>query len=514
MWAMCKPWWLPITAILLALVLAGSARSEERSLVLLFGPTGEENGRQAAHSVADTTHDWLQIQGAGAELRRAGVSEGQVLTKHQQPKDLEQTFLDAAGSGRQTDLVGFLNALDKASYALARLPGKRLLIVILESPPPEIVKAMKGGPEELDSRLSQTADFCRSKAERVVVLDPSAPVSKEPLAALKSLAGITGGLLVREMNSLAAGILTLVPPENTAKAENAAPSPTAAAPVGLPVHTRFIRTFPMRANNSATDMGPMTGWLLVECPIGALQSSTDGGKYVVQARVTETVRNAAGKSVWEAKKDIAIKEPLKKQQARKDGNLYFMRELHLPGGQYTIEAVVEDQASGKSGKAGEALRATDSLPGFAVSDALFVRPLNESADRFDADQVLAYDGKALAPMLDPVFIADEAFSLRLYFIIYPDLRGAKPEMSLEILRNGQAVGRSQLAFNDEIRNTAAENGTMGGKGDQKHEFPYLAEIRDASFDAGQYEARVTIRQGRNTVTRVVPFRVVRAPGPV
>jgi hypothetical protein len=253
----------------------------------------------------------------------------------------------------------------------------------------------------------------------------------------------------------------------------------------------------------------MTGLVLVECPIGALQFRTDGGKFAVEARVTETVRNAAGKSVWEAKKDFTIKEPLKKQQARKDGNLYYMRALQLPGGQYTIEALVEDLVAGKSGKASETLRSSDSLPGFAVSDAMFVRPLNESADRFEADQILAYDGKALAPLLDPVFTADEPFVLRLYFIIYPDLGGAKPEISLEILRDGQTVGRSQLAFNDEIKNTAGENGTLSGKSEQKHEFPYMTEIRDATFSAGQYEARVTIRQGRNTVTRTVPFRVER-----
>ena len=501
--------WLPVPALLLAVFSGGPARSDDRSLVVLFGPTGEDTGRQAAHSIADSTHDWLKIQGATAELRRPGISEGQELTKYMQPKDLEQAFLDAAGSGRQTDLQGFLNALDKAAYALARRPGKRLLIVILESPPPETVKAMKGGPEELESRLSQTVDFCRSKAERVVVLDPSEPVSKEPLAAFKSLAAATGGTLVREAKSLATSLLMIVPLE---KAESAASPPAATAPVGLPVHTRFIRMRPIRAKNAVTDLGPMTGLLLVECPLRALQFRTDGGKYVVEARVTETVRNAEGKSVWEAKKDIAIKEPLKKQQARKDGNLYFMRELQLPGGQYTIEAAVEDLVAGKSGKASETLRASDSLPGFAVSDAMFVRPLNESADRFEADQVLSYDGKALAPLLDPVFVANEPFTLRLYFIMYPDLGGAKPEISLEILRNGQSVGRSHLAFNDEIKNTAAENGTLSGKGEQKHEFPYLTEIRDASFDAGQYEARVTIRQGRNTVTRVAPFRVIRASG--
>jgi hypothetical protein len=496
--------WLTIPALQLALFSAVPASCDDRSLVVLFGPTGEDAGRQAVHSIADTTHDWLKVPGATVELRRPGISEGQELTKYIQPKDLEQTFLDAAGSGRQTDLQGFLNALDKAAYALARRPGKRLLLAVLESPPPETVKAMRGGPEEFESRLSQTVDFCRSKAEQVIVLDPSEAASKDPLPALQSLATATGGMLVRETKSLATSILTIVPLE---RAEIASSPPTATAPVGLPVHTRFIRVLPIRANNPVTDMGPMTGLVLVECPMGALQFTTDGGKFAVEARVTETVRNAEGKSVWEAKKDFTIKEPLKKQQARKDGNLYYMRFLQLPGGQYTIEAVVEDLAAGKAGKASETLRTSDSLPGLAVSDALFVRPLNESADRFEADRILAYDGKALAPLLDPVFTANEPFTLSLYFIIYPDLAGAKPELSLEILRNGQAVGRSQLAFNDEIKNMAGVNGTLGPKSEQKHEFPYLTEIREATFDAGQYEARVTIRQGRNTVTRAVNFRV-------
>ncbi len=46
------------------------------------------------------------------------------------------------------------------------------------------------------------------------------------------------------------------------------------------------------------------------------------------------------------------------------------------------------------------------------------------------------------------------------------------------------------------------------KGEQKHEFPYLATTVSTSFDAGAYEAQVTVRQGRQTITRVVPFRVL------
>jgi hypothetical protein len=256
----------------------------------------------------------------------------------------------------------------------------------------------------------------------------------------------------------------------------------------------------------------MNGLLLVESRLSALEFQADqkAGTYLARARVTQMVRDAAGKFVWQQKKEITLKGPLRRLEARRAGNLCYMREVKLPGGQYTIEATVEDLIAGKSGSTSEPLRASDSLPGFAVSDALIVRKLDESVDKFEADQVLSYDGKALAPMLDPSFRANQPIDLQIYFIIYPDFRGGKPEMSLEILRNGQAVGRSQLPFRDEIRNTATEGGTMDAKGEQKHEFPYLATTISAAFDAGAYEARVTIRQDRNTITLVVPFRVLDA----
>jgi hypothetical protein len=499
-------------AVLLSVLLAGQARADERSLVVLFGPTSEEAGQVAAHAVAGTAHDWLQIAGAGVELRRPGVSEGQELTRYMQAKDLEQAFLDAARGSRQTDMMGFLNALDKAGYALARRHGKRLLIAILESPLPAAVAGMKGGAEEVQNRLNQTVDFCRSNAVNIIVLDPSMPMSKDPFPALKTLAGATGGALLRDPKALNSSVLVIAPVE-TAVSTNAPSSPPAAsAPVGLPVSVRLIRIQPKRANDVNTDLGPMDAFLLVECPLNALEFQVDnGGKFLVHARVSQTVRSAEGKTVWQSKKEITLKEPVKKMPSRRAGSFYYMRQLQLPAGQYTVEAAVDDLIAGKSGTVSQPVHATDSGPGLDVSDAMFVRPMNEAADRFEADQVLSYDGKALAPMLDPVFPANQPFELRLYFIIYPDIRGAKPEISLEILRDGKAVGRSQMAFNDEIRNTTTENGTMGSKGEQKHEFPYLTDMRDATFDAGQYEARVTIRQGRGTVTRVAPFRVVRAP---
>ncbi len=89
-------------------------------------------------------------------------------------------------------------------------------------------------------------------------------------------------------------------------------------------------------------------------------------------------------------------------------------------------------------------------------------------------------------------------------------------MSLEVLRNGHVVGRSVLPFTDKIRNEAVEGGGMSSMvGEQKHEFPYLATLRDVRFGPGEYQARVTVRQGRNALTRIVDFRVLgNAPGAV
>src|SRR5580700_10518018 len=80
-------------------------------------------------------------------------------------------------------------------------------------------------------------------------------------------------------------------------------------------------------------------------------------------------------------------------------------------------------------------------------------------------------------------------------------------MSLEILRHGKVVGRSALPFTDKIRNEAGEGGSMGMASEQKHEFPYMATLRGVQLSPGDYEARVTVRQGRNALTRPVSFRV-------
>jgi hypothetical protein len=520
-----------ITALagLLLAPLCGYSQSA-RSAVFLFGPAGADAARQAARTAVAVSRHWLSRPGSAAELCRSGSVDPLALDAKTPNKSIEPAFLAAARESRDSDPETFLNSLDRAAQSLAGRPGLRILIAIVETPPLS---------SDAETQLQRTIDFCKSNSVRVVVLDPAAVPSKYASHTLLGLGEATGGALIRDAKALEAAVVIASAGSNTAESAYAAPfaaEPVIAAnlpnlPADLPVHTRFMRISPRNSlsfgvqvsvsagqggittveggPNIEDTTGPMRGLFLVESPVNALHFDIDdnSGEYTARARMTQIARNAAGKIVWQASKPVTLHGPLKKLDARRAGNIYYLREVVLPAGRYTLEATVEDLIAGKTGGVREPLRTGMGTPGFTVSDALLVRPFNAAGDKLEADQILAYDGNAISPLLDPVFRANQPFTLQIYLIVYPDIYGSQPQMSLEILRNGHVVGRSALPFGDKIRNESVEGGSMGMVGEQKHEFPYLATLRGVELGPGDYEARITVRQGRNALTRPVSFRV-------
>ena len=508
---------------------AATPGQSARSAIFLLGPAGAEAARQASRSAVAVCRHWLSQAGSTAELRRSGSVDALPLDAKISAKSVETAFLNAAREARDTDPETFLNSLDRAAQALATRPGERILVTVVETPPLS---------SDAENQLKRTIDFCKSNSIRVVVLDPAAVASKYASRSFLALGEATGGALIRDPKALDATVLIASAGSKTAESAYAAPvaaEPVVAnlpnLPTDLPVHIRFMRTSPRGSQsfgvqqsvgagrggittvdggpNIENTTGPVRGLFLLESPVNALHFDIDdnSGVYTARARITEIARNASGKIVWQASKPVTLHGPLKKLEARRDGNIYYLREVVLPSGQYTLEATVEDLIAGKTGGVREPLRTGMGTPGFTVSDALVVRPFNAAGDKLEADQILAYDGNAISPLLDPVFRASQPFTLQIYLIVYPDIYGAQPQMSLEILRHGHVVGRSALPFTDKIRNEAVEGGSMGMVGEQKHEFPYLATLRGVQLSPGDYEARVTVRQGTAALTRPVSFRV-------
>jgi hypothetical protein len=548
------------TALLLAVSLVPAIHAEKGLLTFVFGPSSQEAARQSGRAAAATARHWLQTAGSVVELRRAGSPDAQRMEAGMSTKELEQRFNDTALAARDADPPAFLTTLDAAAQAAALHPGARIVVAVLNSPP---------FSSDAERMLEHLVEVCRAGSVRILVLDIAESAKSVPNAALNALATKTGGAWLRQARALEPNVATVVAPVDepapaapvasaSAAAESAPSAPGAIPKFEIPVHIRFIRTsgtgsvsnsildheadfgsivtgqvpggtlmavgsaeVPYEANDSHA---PLQGLVTVESPLNALKFDTDNdtGTYQAHARLTATVRNAKGAAIWTGRREVNVHGPERKLDARRQGSMFFMRAVTLVGqGPFTLEAKVEDLVAGTTGAIQTPLRVGRNAPGLVASDALVVRPFKGSADKFEADQVLSYEGEALSPVLDPVFRAEEPIDLQVYLRLYPDIHGAPLDLSMEVLNGGRVVARLALPFKSGLANSAREGASskIAGRvenmaGGQAKEFPYLANVKGAKFPPGDYQGVISIRQAKNVIKRVVAFRVVgNTPAP-
>ena len=506
-----------------------------RSAIFMLGPAAGDPGLQAARSAAFACRRWLREPGSSAELRRAGSSVSVALDKIA-GKDLETAFLTAAKDAVDRDPADLISTLDDAVHALASRPGLRVAVAILDAAP------LSSDSQE---SLRQIIQYSSSNSVHIVLLDPSRS-SLETSGEIWKLAGsTTGGAFIQESRTLASTLLSVSGVQPTAAdaepapADRAAPKVQSSLSTDLPVYVRFIQVSNRGGavqSRLATHMdggsayganvgegasrvegagGPLHGYLIVQAPLSALHFDKDDrtAAYSGHAVVTVTVRSASGKDVWHAKKDVKINGPLAKFHEREAGNLYLLREVQLPAGRFTLEASVEDVLATKTANISEPLKTGSGVPGLMVSDAMFVKSLRGSVDKFEADTTLNYQGNAIAPLLGPVFPANTPFKVELYFILYPDVYGPQPAITLEILQEGKVVSQASMPFKSMLRNNAQEIRGSSIKGELQHGFDYIASMNVDKMSASDCQARLTIRQGGSVVTRLVDFRVADT-GPV
>jgi hypothetical protein len=553
------------TALLLAVVFAPVLRAEQGFLTFVFGPSSQEAARQSARAAAATARHWLQTDGSVVELRRAGSPDAQRIDAAMGAKELEQAFNDKALGARDADPPSFLISLDSAAQAAALHPGLRIVVAVLNSPP---------FSSDGERTLEHLVEICQANSVRILVLDVAEGAKSVPNAALNALATKTGGAWVRQARALEPNVAMVTPPDEPAAsaapvapvqpastvAEAAPPTPGAIPKFEIPVHIRFMRisgsgsvgssmldheadfgeTFtltetPLASGNPGPAVGgggsmevsyeandshaPLQGMVTVESPLNALKFDIDDNTntYQARARITAMVRNEKGAIVWTGRREVNVHGPSRKLDERRQGSMFFMRSLGLSGhGPFTLEAKVEDLLAGTTGAIQTPLITSKNAPGLVATDAMVVRPFKGSADKFEADQVLSYEGEALSPVLDPVFRAEKPMDLQIYVRLYPDIHGAPIEMSMEILHEGRVVARMPLPFKGGLASEArdgAASGTISGKaqnilGGEAKEFPYLADMKGAKFSPGDYKAVISIRQSKSVIKRVVAFKVV------
>ena len=541
---------LGTTVLLLAVPFAPGLYAEDGLLTFVFGPSSQEAARQSAHAAAAAARHWVQTGGGVVEIRRAGNPDIKRIDKVPDAREMELTFIDTALAARDADPSSFLFTLDSAAQAAAMHSGARIVVAVLNSPP---------FSSDGERALEHLGEICQAHGVRVLVLDVGEGVKTVPNPALNALTAKTGGAWMRQAKSLETQVALAAPADEpapvqaAAKAAEAAPAaPGAVLKSEIPVRIRFIRTsgtgstsesitdheadFGMTATLSNVNgvvgggggsmevsywpndpNAPLQGLVTVESPLNALKFDIDdnAGSYLARARITATVRNVKGAAIWTGRRDVTVHGPMQKLNERREGSMFFMRSVTLVGqGPFSMEAKVEDLVGNTMGFIQTPVKVGRNARSLVATDAVAVRPFKGSVDKFEADQVLSYEGEALSPVLDPVFRAGQPVDLQIYLRLYPDIHGDPLDLSMDVMNEGRVVAHMSLPFKSGLANSAREGHTNGAGGTssmvggQAHEFPYLVNMKGAKFPAGDYQGIISIHQGKSVIKRVVAFKVV------
>jgi VWFA-related protein len=221
----------------------------------------------------------------------------------------------------------------------------------------------------------------------------------------------------------------------------------------------------------------VTSVIAVELPLQNVGVSRDDEKKTYQAHFSclALIKDATGHVVEKFSEDVPFGGPVDKLPAFQQWQYHLARRVALPPGRYTLETVVLDREAAKA----SAKRALFILapPGpVSMSHIVVVRRLEALTD---PDDPLRFQGKRIVPMLSPTIKAGD--ELQLYVSVHPKKEASEPaQLTLEFLQDGALVARGTPELPG-----ADETGAIR----------YIASSPTAALKPGQYEVRVTARQG-------------------
>jgi VWFA-related protein len=260
---------------------------------------------------------------------------------------------------------------------------------------------------------------------------------------------------------------------------NAKPQPKAFA-----YHAQAL---PFRAAHSAVQYA-----MVFQVPMENLAYREDKQTAKLRSHVSmlALVKGADGQVAAKVSRDLANDIPADKFEAFTRGDLTFAQPMLLAPGRYTVETAVVDRENGAASAKRAALVVSDQ-PGIGLSELVPVRRVDpfdipKDGGRNPTDP-LHFAGGKITPSLDGVYPAGT--DIPLYMVIYPAPAGGAPRLSIEVLQNGKPVSSASPEL---------------PPADPTGAIPFMSSIQPAP---GDYEIKVTARQGASAASRMIALRV-------
>lgn len=244
--------------------------------------------------------------------------------------------------------------------------------------------------------------------------------------------------------------------------------------------------FLLRAYRFRESGGTAQYSIAFEMPISNLTATReDGRKHLMHASLLALVKNAQGQIVDRVSKDVPSEVSDERLAAVEVEIMTYQHAVSLPPGQYTVEAAVVDQEGNRASTG--ALRIDNpERKGVGLSDLALVRKMENLASPPDAADPFEFPGKRVLP-----FVTTDLFTGAVpiaYFVVYPDPgNAAEPHLRVRLLKDGRVIQR---------RNPELPLPNASGA------IPMVTKV---SAGPGNYELRVTVVQGRDSVERSLSY---------
>jgi len=236
--------------------------------------------------------------------------------------------------------------------------------------------------------------------------------------------------------------------------------------------------------------------VVVEVPAGAINFLVDNAKtnYRADFSVVVLIRNEEQRVVRKLSSHYLVSGTYDKLDSALNGNILFYQETQLVPGHYTLASIVYDALANQSSMTSSILNVPIVDKGqLQLSSIVLLKNAERlSAADKQASRLFRVGDVLLYPSLGEPLSKSDNPELRLLITVYARQNSNAPKLTLEVLRNGKALGQMASDLPSP---------------DQTGRIQYTGAIAIAAFPPGEYELRATVNDGVSQAASLVPFAV-------
>jgi len=235
--------------------------------------------------------------------------------------------------------------------------------------------------------------------------------------------------------------------------------------------------------------------VLAEAPLAIFKfaPTNDNKNYSTDFSIVALVRNESEQVVQKLSQHYGLNGAIEDVDKAKKGNVLFYREAQLPPGKYRVQLIAYDAVTGGvnvSNTPLEIANADETKPRLS-SVAVLKRAERLTPEEQKRDHPLHFGELLVYPNLGEPINRTSAKQLAYFFTAWPSKGTTKPlQVTLEILQNNRPVGKT--------------SGELP-PADERGQIKYASSFALDKFPAGEFQLKVTVTDGVNSVSRSTSF---------